>query len=205
MKTKKPNAELVWKQLEDLLAPQLRLSAIDRTVYSHLLRHSRLEGKLRLHFSIPWLARNIRLSLTPVRKAVRRLVAHGALRMVQRSKAGHVVDVRLPAEIRSLKLNPIESWAVARKDATTVRAAADLEHADFLTNKPLRKSIHTREGNQCFYRMRRTSPTIQCLDHVVPQARSGRNSYRNLVSSCMECNTQKGETAAADFLRPSLP
>src|SRR2546427_11100271 len=59
MKNKKPNAELVWKQLEDLLAPRLRLSVIDRTVYSHLLRHSRLEGKLRLRFSIQWLGRNI--------------------------------------------------------------------------------------------------------------------------------------------------
>src|SRR5882672_8445100 len=27
------------------------------------------------------------------------------------------------------------------------------------------------------------------------------NSYRNLVSSCVECNTQKGETVAEDFLR----
>ncbi len=44
-------------------------------------------------------------------------------------------------------------------------------------------------------------PQGVALVHVVPQARSGRNSYRNLVSSCMECNTQKGETAAADFLR----
>jgi len=35
----------------------------------------------------------------------------------------------------------------------------------------------------------------------VPQARLGRNSYRNLVSSCMECNAQKGEKAADDFLR----
>ena len=52
MKAKKPNAELVWKQLEDILAPQLRLSVFDRTVYSHLLRHSRLEAKLRLRFSI---------------------------------------------------------------------------------------------------------------------------------------------------------
>ena len=66
--------------------------------------------------------------------------------------------------------------------------------------------------------LRRTPPSVQCLDHVVPQARSGRNSYRNLVSSCMECNTQKGETAAelaarlraldalvSGKLRPSLP
>jgi len=41
----------------------------------------------------------------------------------------------------------------------------------------------------------------QCLDRVVPQARLGRNSYRNLVSSCMECNAQKGEKPADDFLR----
>src|SRR5467141_2366636 len=104
MKAKKPNAELVWKQLGDQLAPRLGLSAIDRTVYSHLLRHSRLEGKLRLRFSIRWLARNIRLSTGPVRAAVRRLVAQGALRLVQRSKTGHVVEVRLPDEIRAVRL-----------------------------------------------------------------------------------------------------
>jgi hypothetical protein len=115
MKNKKPNAELVWKQLEDLLAPRLRLSVIDRTVYSHLLRHSRREGKLRLRFSILGLGRNIRLSTGSVREAVRRLVAHGALRMVQRSKAGHVVEVRLPGEIRAVRLNRIflcKGWAI---------------------------------------------------------------------------------------------
>jgi hypothetical protein len=29
----------------------------------------------------------------------------------------------------------------------------------------------------------------------------GCNSYRNLVSSCIECNSQKGEKPAPDFLR----
>ena len=77
----------------------------------------------------------------------------------------------------------------------------NLEEADFLHSKPLRKAIHARERGQCFYCLRRTTPTVQCLDHVVPQARLGRNSYRNLVSSCMECNAQKGEKSADDFLR----
>src|SRR6266446_4159789 len=201
MKNKKPNAELVWKQLEDQLAPRLRLSVIDRTVYSHLLRHSRLEGKLRLRFSILCLGRNIRLSTGPVREAVRRLVAQGALRLVQRSKAGHVVEVRLPDEIRAVRLNRIETRAAARGDGTSARAAVNIEEADFLQNRTLRKAIHARERCQCFYCLRRTTPTVQCLDHVVPQARLGRNSYRNLVSSCMECNAQKGEKAADDFLR----
>jgi 5-methylcytosine-specific restriction endonuclease McrA len=199
MKTKKPNAELVWKQLEDLLVPRLRLSVIERTVYSRLLRHTRLEGKLRLRFSIIWLARNIRLSTGPVREGVRRLVSHGALRLIQRSKAGHVVEVRLPGEIRAIRLNRIERPAAAKELRS--RATVNIEEADFLHDKPLRKTIHVRERGQCFYRLRRTASTVHCLDHVVPRSQSGPNSYRNLVSSCMECNVQKGEKPADDFLR----
>lgn len=84
MKIKKPNAELVWRQLEDELAPRLRLSLVERNVYAHLQRHSHLEGKLRLRFSIRWLAHNIRLSSGPVRQAVRRLVARRARKAVER-------------------------------------------------------------------------------------------------------------------------
>ncbi len=201
MKNKKPNAEHIWKQFEDLLVPRLGLSVVDRAVYSHLLRHSRLEGKLRLRFSILGVARHIRLSGGPAREAVRRLVAHGALRLVERSKAGHVVEVKLPDEIRAVRLNRIESRDAAKKEGGGGRAAVNIEEADFLQNRTLRKAIHAREGGQCFYCLRRITPTVQCLDHVVPRAKSGRNSYRNLVSSCMECNSQKGEKAAEDFLR----
>ena len=100
MKTKKIDAVLVWKQVEDVLVPRLALSVTDRAVYSHLLRHSRLEGKSRLRFSITWLARGVRLTGGPVRAAVRRLAAHGALRLIERSKTGHVVEMLLPHEIR---------------------------------------------------------------------------------------------------------
>jgi len=44
-------------------------------------------------------------------------------------------------------------------------------------------------------------PLVRCLDHVVPLARRGRTSYKNVVSCCLECNSQKGERPAADFLR----
>jgi hypothetical protein len=97
MKNKKPNAELVWKQLEDHIAPRLRLSVIERTVYAHLLRHSRLEGILRFRFSMLGLGPQLRLSTKPVRQAVRRLATYGALRILERSKAGHVAEVRPPA------------------------------------------------------------------------------------------------------------
>jgi len=191
MKNKTLNVEQIWKQFEDSLAPRLGFSVVDRAVYSHLLRHCRLEG----------LARNIRLSGGPVREAVRRLAAQGVFRLVERSKAGHVVEVRLPDEIQAVRPNRIESREAANEEGAGARAAVNIEEADFLQDRTLRKTIHAREGGQCFYCLRRITPTTQCLDHVVPRAQLGCNSYRNLVSSCMECNSQKGEKAAEDFLR----
>jgi 5-methylcytosine-specific restriction endonuclease McrA len=191
MKTKKPNAELVWKQIEDDLVPRLRLSVIDRAVYSHLLRHSRLEGRLRLRFSIPWLARGARLSVGSTRQAVRRLFDQGVLRLIQRSKAGHVIEVRLPEEIPG----------AGKPALLRLPHAATFEDTDFLQTKALRQVIHARERGLCFYCLRRITASVQCLDHVVPRVHLGRNSYRNLVSCCLECNSQKGERPAEDFLR----
>ncbi len=189
MKNTKPNAAQIWKQFEDRLVPRLRLSVIDRAVYSHLLRHSRLEGRRRLRFSIAWLARGARLSTTCARNAVRRLAAQGALRLVERSLAGHVVEVRLPQEIR------------AARDPARLTRAVPFQEANFLETRALRQAIHAREGGRCFYCLRWLTARVRCLDHVVPRVQLGRNSYRNLVSCCLECNSQKGERPAGDFLR----
>jgi 5-methylcytosine-specific restriction endonuclease McrA len=200
MKNNELNVVLIWKQLEDVLVPRLRLTLAERVVYAHLLRHSRLEGKLRLRFSIRGLTRGARLSAAPVRQAVRRLVAKGVLRLVERTRAGHEVEVRLPSEIRSVPPVGIMHGIVAPGPVRR-RRAANIEEMDFLQIKSRRDVIHARDGGLCFYCLCRLTPRVRCLDHVVPLARMGRNSYRNLVSSCVECNTQKGETAAEDFLR----
>lgn len=192
----KLDAGFLWKQVEDVAVPGLRLSVIDHVVYSHLLRHSHLEGKRRLKFSILWLARNIHLSTGPTREAVRRLAAQGALRLIERSKAGHVVEVRLPEEIRGVRAK-----ADRERETARLNGDADIENIDFLKTLELRKAIHARERGQCFYCLRRIPERLECLDHVVPRARLRCNSYRNLVSSCMECNSQKGEQPAEEFLR----
>ena len=210
MKNKKMNAVVVWKQIEDWLVPGLGLSVADRAVYCRLVRHSRLEGKSRLRFSIRWLASGVRLTAAPVRESLRRLAANGALRIVERSKAGHVAELRLPEEMRG----------TLRREAATdkVRAATGemhggrsskgsdarpvrIEEVDFMRSRHLRKAIHARERGQCFYCLRRVARRMQCLDHVQPRAQMGLNSYRNLVSCCLECNARKGETEAKDFLR----
>ena len=198
MKSKKTNAEVVWKQFEDVMVPRLDLCLADRAVYSHLVRHSRLEGKLQFRFSIAWLAEGARLCKETVRPALRRLSDHGALRVLERSKAGHLVEVHVPEEIPAI-------WPDAReagKPAPTPKSlAASLEEIDFFKTPELRQAIHARERGRCFYCLRQTNGRMQCLDHVVPQAEAGRNSYRNLVSCCVECNAKKGVRPADEFLR----
>src|SRR6266436_8185462 len=99
MKHEKIDALEVCKELEDVLAPRFKLSGLDRAVYSHLLRHSRFEGKSRLRFTILWLANNMGVRGKSVRTAVRRLIHKGALRLIERSNLGHLVAVRLPGEV----------------------------------------------------------------------------------------------------------
>jgi 5-methylcytosine-specific restriction endonuclease McrA len=193
MKKKRLNAALTWKHLDDFVVPKLALNVLDRAVYSYLLRHSHLEGRRRLHFSLPWLASGVRISKGGARTAIRRLLDRRVVRRIERTWDGQVVEVLLPEEIRAAL--PESSNGAER--ARTV----NIEELNFLRTDSLRRAIHARERGSCFYCLRRLKRAVQCLDHVVPQARSGGDSYRNLVSCCLECNSRKGQTAPADFLR----
>lgn len=193
MNNKKPNAVQLWKEIDDVVVPTLRLSPVDRVVYAHLVRHTVLEGKTRLRFSMAWLGRGTNLCTSAVRPAVRRLAMRGVLRLVDRSRAGHVVEVRSPKQIRARRVHQIS--AMPRGHAFAPK------FADFSRTRKLREAIHCRERGLCFYCLRQVSRLRRCLDHVVPQARGGDNSYRNLVSCCTECNARKGEMPAKDFFR----
>ena len=106
------------------------------------------------------------------------------------------MDVRVPEEIRGVR------FAVAAvNDGERLADEVRLEEIDFMQSKELRQAIHARDGARCFYCLRRLGHSMKCLDHVVPRAQLGGNSYRNLVSACLECNSQKGERRAEDFLR----
>jgi len=202
MKTKKPNAELVWKQVDDSLVPRLGLGPIDRAAYCYLLRHSRLEGKLQVRFPLRWLARGTGVSTCAARPAVRRLTDHGALRLVECSHGGHVAEVRLPEEILAdLPPKAVLAGQPEETRSASPALAVNLEEENFLRTKALRQAIHAREGGRCFYCLKRLTPSSRCLDHVVPRSQWGTNSYRNLVSCCRECNSQKGQCRAEDFLR----
>jgi 5-methylcytosine-specific restriction endonuclease McrA len=207
MLNKTVNAKLLWMQFEDVLAPRLGLTVKERAVYSYLLRHSLVVGKLRLQFAVTAMARTLALSSGAARQAVRRLDELGVLRVLKRNKTGHLAEMRLPEKIRAFRqrrngaLLSTEAVGMGTTGDAGERPASTVETTDFLKTWALRKAIHGRERGTCFYCLRRTLSNVRCLDHVVPRVRFGRHSYRNLVSCCLECNSHKQDRPARDFLR----
>jgi 5-methylcytosine-specific restriction endonuclease McrA len=71
-----------------------------------------------------------------------------------------------------------------------------------------RKNVIKRDGHQCQYcGVKNTSMTV---DHVVPKAKGGGDSWENLVCACVRCNNTKGgntpEQASMKLLRkPKRP
>src|SRR5260370_31111037 len=115
MLNKKLNAKLLWMQFEDVLAPRLGLTVKERAVYSYLLRHSLVVGRVRLQFAVMSMARILGRSIGAARQAVRRLGELGTLRALKRSKTGHLAEMRLAEKIRALPVGKngasIAIWA----------------------------------------------------------------------------------------------
>ena len=70
-----------------------------------------------------------------------------------------------------------------------------LREYDRLPQRRLRLSranIYARDGHRCQYCQRTFHRSLLNLDHVVPRAQGGGNSWDNLVCSCIRCNHRKG-------------
>ncbi len=55
-----------------------------------------------------------------------------------------------------------------------------------------RRNLFARDRNQCQY-CGKSFPTSELsIDHVVPRAQGGRDTWENLVCACVRCNAKKG-------------
>ena len=59
-----------------------------------------------------------------------------------------------------------------------------------------RKNILRRDGHRCQYCGR--SEASLTVDHIIPKAKMGEDSWENLVTACVDCNNRKGDRAPED-------
>jgi len=177
------------EQCEDHLFPRLKFSVRERSLYYHLLRHTRVIDREQHVFALLPLARALGVSEWSVRADIRKLHSRHCVHIEERSQAGHLVRVFLPSEIDGAI--PLSS----------VPMPVDIESLDFFSDRRFVPSLMEREGNSCFYCMRPVRPDLYALDHVVPQVSRLDHSYRNVVVACHDCNSRKGGSDGRDFLR----
>jgi len=63
-------------------------------------------------------------------------------------------------------------------------------HAPYKGVNLTRQNIFKRDNHECQYCGTRKELTI---DHVMPRARGGKDSWTNLVTACKKCNAKKGD------------
>jgi hypothetical protein len=181
--------EQVYSDIEDLLVPSLQLDVWERALYYHLLRHTRLKGEPSGTFGVAPLSRAMGISDWKAREVLRSLHRKGCAKIEDRSRSGHLVTVLLPAEIPNLQKSAAEA------------ATVDIESLDFFFERLYVCVLLARENNRCFYCLKHLTEATCELDHLIPQAATLDNSYRNIVAACYGCNKSKGELSATDFVR----
>ncbi len=61
-----------------------------------------------------------------------------------------------------------------------------------------RKNIYLRDNNTCQYCGKKFRTEDLNIDHVVPLSRGGKNTWENVVCSCIRCNMRKGNRTLAE-------
>lgn len=73
-----------------------------------------------------------------------------------------------------------------------------------------RRNIYQHYHNLCCYCNHKFETKHLNLDHVIPKSRGGRTDWTNIVTSCLKCNTRKGDRTPSEagmklLVKPSKP
>lgn len=186
--------EGVLIEIQDKLVPIL--DSYEQAIYHYLFRHTFLVGKTSCLYSTRSAEIGLgtgdalkKPSMNTRSKKLRSLEIKGCIEIVERSNLGIKVKLILPSEISHIQSQDAEAKPL------------ELDNLDFFKNKKLLLSILTRENHRCFYTGRKLTIENCYLDHVIPQASGGNNSYKNIVATCYDANSMKNDKQADEFIR----
>ncbi len=99
-----------------------------------------------------------------------------------------IVGKATPVELYDKKINsPSKTF-----ELPAVIVLKSIVKFRFTTVACNRQNIIWRDNNQCQYCANYFSSDKLTMDHVLPKSRGGKNTWENLVASCMKCNQKKG-------------
>jgi 5-methylcytosine-specific restriction endonuclease McrA len=80
----------------------------------------------------------------------------------------------------------------------------------FKEMKFTRKNIYELYGYRCCYCGKKFSSKELNLDHIIPRSRGGKSDWKNVVTSCINCNLKKGNSLPEEkgmklVIKPTKP
>lgn len=193
----------IIQDVVDYLMPVLK--PYEAAIYWYAFRHSILKSGIQhLRLSTRGLQSGVILSMAghgktlaihTTRDSLASLVEKGALRQEgEPTREGTLYKVMIPEEIEECRKLMQQK---EKKQHTEIDVKKE---ADFYNVKENRIKIYERDGYKCAYCPKQLTRFTATLDHVTPVAEGGDNSYENLVTACLTCNSQKNKKPLGDFL-----
>ncbi len=195
----------IIQDIVDYLMPLLK--PYEAAIYWYAFRHSILAaGNQHVRFSNGSITSGMifsaggrgsgSLSTDTVRASVAGLIDKGALRKEAEAtnNIGALYKVMIPEEIEDCRK------LMQQAEKKEHLAIDEKKEADFYNVKENRAKIYERDEYKCHYCAKQLTRFTATLDHITPVAEGGDNSYENLITACLSCNSRKNKKPVGDFL-----
>lgn len=140
------------------------------------------------------------ISQEKVREVYRALELIGAIRRVgEPNREGTPYQVFIPDEIEACR-----KFRAEREAAQPKPNVKDSE-LDFYNVRENRIKVYERDEYKCRYCRKQLTRFTATLDHVKPVSEGGNNSFENLLTACLDCNSRKNKRPVGDFLAETTP
>ena len=107
---------------------------------------------------------------------------------------GTLYKICLPEEI---PLCQDAMKAASKVEPHTIDTQKELDYFNVREN---RIKVFERDGYKCKYCSKQLTRFTATLDHVQPVSKDGDNSFDNLVTACIHCNSERGNRPVMDAI-----
>lgn len=116
------------------------------------------------------------------------------VQMGEPNRDGTLYKVCLPEEIEFCR------DAMKKREASVEEPINLAKEADFYNVAENRSQVFERDEYKCHYCQKQLTRFTATLDHLQPVSKGGDNSLGNLVTSCLHCNSRRGNRPVMDIL-----
>jgi DNA-directed RNA polymerase subunit RPC12/RpoP len=102
------------------------------------------------------------------------------------NREGTLYKINLPEEIEICQKLIA---ATKTKETVPIDETNELDYYNIAEN---RLKVFERDDYKCHYCSKQLTRFTASLDHIQPVSEGGDNSYENLVTACLHCNSRRG-------------